>query len=349
MNVPTSQQIDNSIKIVGRFVQGDLYEPNKTDMKGNPLIVQSGPNKGQPRVEYFFKLASPKTQQVWWQEEWGAKILALANTYWPQGQAGSPKFAWKIEDGDDVTPNPERGGRKNSETEGFAGCWVIKFTSGFATKIFDVQGTPMLQPGLVKRGFWIEVHGTVNSNSEATKPGIFINHSMVAYRAPDKEITSGPDPRSAGFGALPLPAGVTAAPMGSANLPAITTPGTMPASAPLAMPTSTPGVPGGYPPPAPAGGYVPSPGAMPAASMPAAPTPTPMAVQPNPGFIAPPVAAGVPMAPQAPAALPVAVADPLGAPVGFRMANPAGGRYDAFRANGWTDASMIASGHMVRL
>jgi hypothetical protein len=41
--------------------------------------------------------------------------------------------------------------------------------------------------------------------------------------------------------------------------------------------------------------------------------------------------------------------DPLGAPMGYRMVNLNGQRYEAFRASGWTDAMMMHHNHMVKL
>lgn len=327
MNAPQQPQVQNAFLFPpGRLVQGDLYVPNDTDMKGNKLTIKTGANAGKERVEFFFKLAIPKAKAVWWEEEWGAKILALANSYWPQQQASNPKFSWKIEDGDDATPNFERNGRKNCDTEGFKGCWIVKFSSGFAVKILDAEGNPMLQPGLVKRGFWVEVYGTVNSNQDAIKPGVFINHSFVYFRAPDKEIVSGPDPRTLGAGRAPLPAGVTGAPPSSA------VPSGVPSTP--AMPSVTPSTPYAAP------------------AVPGAATPTPTAVAPNPGFIAPPSTAAAPDAPgapSAPAAPSAPPADALGAPAGHRMVNPKGAAYATFTGKGWTDDMLIAHGHMVRL
>jgi len=45
---------------VGRIVMGSLYDPSTTDAEGKPLVVKTGPNAGQPRVNYFFALAIPK-------------------------------------------------------------------------------------------------------------------------------------------------------------------------------------------------------------------------------------------------------------------------------------------------
>jgi len=329
MNAPATQQNQNSILFpVGRIVQGDLYEPQDKDAQGKPLVTREGPNAGKPTVRYYFALAIQKTAAQWWVEPWGQTILAIANAAWPQGQTASPNFAWKIEDGDSQIPN--QNGRKNCDREGHLGCWILKFSSSFPVKVFDEQGNPMLQPGLVKPGFWVEVFGTVQGNGQTQKPGVYLNHNMVAFRAPGKEIVSGPDPRAVGFGRSALPAGVTAAPVGSAAFPSSTV-------APSATPSpSVPG--GGYTQPSP----TPTAGTM-------APGAAPVPVTPHAGFLAPPVAgaspAPVPAVPQAAAPAP----DPLGAPAGYRMANPQGARYEDFRQKGWIDAAMISAGHMVRL
>jgi len=338
MNAPATQNANTILFPPGRLVQGSLYEGQDKDMQGAPLTVKSGANAGKPTVRYYFAVAIQKTQAQWWLEAWGSQILAIANAAWPQGQTGSPNFAWKIEDGDSQIPN--QNGRKNSDREGHAGCWIVKFSSMFPAKIFDAQGNPMLQPGLVKPGFWIEVLGTVEGNGNAQKPGVYVNHNMVAFRAPDKEIQSGPDPRAVGFGRAALPAGVTAAPVGAAAFPAAA-PGVPASPTPAGVPMGAPATPTG--PPA---------ANVPPATPMTAPTPAaaaPVPVSPSPSFIAPPAAGAAPGVPTAPAAPPAAALDPLGAPAGYRMANPQGGRYEAFRQNGWVDAAMIAAGHMVRL
>ena len=323
---------DNSIRLPpGRIVQGDLYEANTKNMQGETLVTKTGPNIGKPRVEYFFALAIPKAgEQIWWQTQWGAAVYALARAYWPQlfdaqGNCLHRNFAWKITDGDSTEPNPDAQMKRNCDREGFPGHWVIRLSSGYATKIYDAKGEPLLAAGLVKRGFWVEVLATINSNEQAQKPGIYMNHNMVAYRAPGQEISSGPDPRSVGFGVAPLPPGVTAQPIGpGANLPAAPPP---PAAA----------APPQYAPPPAAAAAVP--------------------VQPAQNFLYPPVAGAAPPLPQAPAHAPPpppaaavpSVVCPLGAPPGHKMVNLNGHRYDAFRGGGWTDAAMIQAGHMVRL
>jgi hypothetical protein len=348
--------VDNQILLpVARLVQGDLYEPQTEDMQGNKLTVKSGENAGKDRVNYFFSVAIPKAgEQIWWQTQWGAKVYALAQAAWPawfdpsNGACKHPKFSWKIIDGDDATPNPEANMRRNCDREGFPGHWVVRCSSGFATKVFDESGNPLLQPGLVKCGYWVEVLISINTNGNTQKPGMFINHNMVAYRAPGKEIIAGPDPRTVGFGRSALPAGVTAQPLGNtANMPAA---------------AGLPPAPGAMPPPPPSAAAMPPPPPAAAPVGMAPPPPAGVPVQAHPGFIAPPggamppvpgapVAAAVPTPPPpaAAAAPPAAFVCPLGAPAGFRMVNQNGGRYDAFRQNSWTDAQLLQAGHMVKL
>lgn len=334
---------DNSVLFpVGRIVQGDLYEPQTKDNQGNPLTIKTGTNAGKPRINYFFGLAIPKTPGAghWAHEQsWGAKIWALAHSWWPQGQAAQQdRFAFKIEDGDDTRPN--QNGRVNATREGFPGHWIIQLGSSYAPKIFDEHGNALLQPGLIKRGFWVEVLANIASNENNQNPGIYINHTMVAYRAPGAEIVSGPDPKSVGFGRSALPSGVTAQPVGNtASMPSTMSP---PATGGAAPPP-----PGAYAQPAATYAAPPPPGA----AVPAPVAPQPMAVQQQPAFLYPPVAGAAPAVPPAPmmAAPAPTVVCPLGAPMGYKMANLNGARYESWKQQGWNDAQMLQAGHMVRL
>ncbi len=334
-----------------RIVQGDLYIPQDKDQMGNPLTIKTGANIGQPRVSYFFAIAVPKNpgEQAWWQAAWGQQIYKLAATWWPQlfnaasqwtaqgGQCINPRFAFKIEDGDSTVPN--QNGRKNCDSEGFPGHWIIKLGSSFPAKVYTEAGAPMLEKGLVKRGYWVEVLANIASNENAQNPGIYINHSMVSYRAPGAEITSGPDPRAVGFGRAALPAGVTAQPLGNvSNMPAVVA---APALVGMPAPTVT------HQAMSPMLGIAP-PGAVVAP----APTVIPTAIQPNPSFLQPPVGAvAAPPPPAAVAAAPAApsVMCPLGAPLGYRMMNLNGPRYESYKAQGWNEQQLVQAGHMVRL
>lgn len=337
----------------GRVVQGSLYKAQDKDANGQPRIYPPGHAKaGQPKISYFFAVATPKNgEAAWWETAWGRDCLAIGQQAWPQGQWQQGSFAWKIEDGDSQVPNKR--GRKNASTEGMPGHWIINFSSSFAPKICDERGQPLLQPDLVKPGYWVEVLGTVKSNETASNPGIYMNHDHVAFRGVAKEIYQGVDPSTVGFGRSSLPPGVGIPQPGATMPSAVAVPGQpmMPGQMP-AMQPAMPGVPSAQVPGMPA-----MPGVPGAAMQPAMPQAAqPMPVVPHQGFLQPPgtpgAMPGVPAMPSAPAmpqAAPVAVVCPLGAPMGYKMANLNGPRYEAFRAQGWQDVQLMQAGHMVRL
>ena len=221
---------------VGRLVQGSLYEPQTTDAENKPLTVRTGPNAGQPRVEYYFALAIPKGHERLWSEtEWGAKIWAVGHAGFPNGQADSPHFAWKIQDGDSNIPN--KAGRKNCDREGYPGHWVLNFSSGFAPSIHNENGTQqILEENAVNLGDWIQVYGSIVDNGSTQQPGIFLNHSMVAFVYYGKRIILGADPKSIGFGRTgqPMPAGASKTPLTQGFNPAAAVP-----AQPYTPPTSS--------------------------------------------------------------------------------------------------------------
>lgn len=319
-----SQRI-NITSPVGRVVMGSLYDPNTTDAEGKPLVVKTGPNAGQPRVNYFFALAIPKQGEPHWAHTpWGQQIWGVGNQAFPNA-AQSPAFAWKIEDGDSQIPNKK--GRKPCDNEGWKGHWILKFSGGFAPKVYQQEGAgyvQVMQKDFCKPGYFVEVAFSVEGNGSQSQPGVYLNHSMVCFRAYGQEITFGPDVASAGFGAAPLPAGASMTPLaGAIPMPQA------PAAAPtMPLPPGLPQIPGVAPAPLAPAGSVP----MPSAPVPGAPVPIP--VTPNPGFVQVPPPAPVPMAPPA-------------APV--RQMTPAaqGIPYESYVAQGWTDAQLVQNGLML--
>lgn len=214
---------------VGRMVAGNMYEPQTTDMEGRPLVTKTGPQAGQPRVDYFFALAIPKapgqthwaTKPAGWDAAkpyWGEVIWNRGHQAFPQGQAQSPGFAWKVTDGDSQVPN--KAGRKPCDREGYPGHWVLHFSSGFAPKIVNADGSqPITEPGAVKCGYYIQVLGNVDGNGSLQQPGVFLNHAGVALAGYGQEIVSGPDLKGAGFGGA-LPPGASTVPVGGMQAPA---------------------------------------------------------------------------------------------------------------------------------
>lgn len=305
---------------VGRLVAGSLYKPQDKDAEGKPLVIKSGANAGQPRVDYFFAVAFPKGQeQHWAHTEWGAKVWAAGHAAFPNGSAQAPTFAWKITDGDSQVPN--RKGVKPCTREGYPGHWVVSFGGGFAPRICNADGSALItEPDAVKLGYYVQVYGSVSGNGSPNQPGVFINHSAVSLQGYGQEIIVGLDPASVGFGKGAAPAGMSAAPIAQA-----------PAVAPVAPAAPS----AAYAPPAPvAAAYAPV--APPVA--PGAPV-VPAGVQPNPGFLNGPTAPA-PVAPAAPAA-------PAAPPAGPQMTAAATTTYAAYRAAGWSDEQLRASGLML--
>jgi hypothetical protein len=294
---------------VMRVVQGSLYKAQDKDGDGKPLVVKSGPNQGKPTVKYFFSGAIEKLpgHTHWAQTEWGAKLWALGHSSWPAGQAKAPTFAWKVEDGDSQIPNKK--GKKNCDREGFKGCWIVNLSSGFPPRIYNSNGTQVLDtPDYVKLGYYVQVQATADSNRSDMNPGIYLNHSLVAFQGFGPEIHVGPDAAAVAWGGA-APTGMSATPVGGMSAPA-------PAPAPAApLPGVAAPVPG-----------IPAPG--PAVPAPAAAAPAPVAVVPQPAMIAPPAAL-----------LPPA------APVGPTVKLP-GVTWEALVAAGWTEATARAAGHI---
>lgn len=337
-----------------RLVQGDLYKANDTDYvtKQKKIYPAGHAKAGQPKIDYFFAGAIEKKpgEQAWWVTPWGAICVAVATAAFPNGQTQIPSFAWKIEDGDSMIPN--KAGRKNGESEGMPGHWIVNFSTVIPLKVYQEQNgrwAEWPQVDAVKLGDFVEVKGSVSGNGQAGNPGIYVNPDMIAFRGYGKRIVRAyADPNTAGFGQSALPAGASAAPLGGVPMPA--GPG-MPAGFPApgqTPPFAGPGMPAGAPTvgmQAPGVGLPYAPGQpVPGAGPPSAPAGTTIypsnpqvAVQPSAGFIAPPGA------PQAPA--PVAPAAPPAGPVMTVKAN--GVPWAAFAAQNWTVEAARAQGYVV--
>lgn len=299
---------------VGRLVGGSLYDPETKDANGNPLTLK---DKVTPRVDFQFAIAITKTPGVqhWANEPWGGPVWALgAQAFGAVAQR--PDFAWKITDGDSQIPNKK--GRKPCDREGYPGHWVIWFNGGYAPQIWNKDGTAqILEKDAVKPGYYIQVFGNMTPNT-GDSPGLYVNHSMVALTAYGPEIRVGPDVSAAGFGQnVALPPGASATPpAGSFN--------------PVAPPPVV-GAPPVYPPVAGVAAPVapvtsPTPvSALPATTYPSSPPPVQTAVAPNPGILTPPV----------------------GDPRNAKLTGTGGGTYEQLITGGWTDALLIAHGHML--
>jgi len=349
---------------VGRIVQGDLYTANDKDQNGAALKNL----KGEPKILYFFAVAIPKTQAdaaplVQLQQNgfdgrpvqvpgfvcspWGQVLLNAAFSD-PQLTPGhqmprDTRFAWKVVDGDSTELGGGNQPKRICDYEGFAGHWIVKFSTTLQPRIFDSNLQPLLQEGVVKRGFYVQVTATATHNHNRMKPGIYINPDHVIFRGYGQEIQGGfSDPRTRNIDlSAPLPAGASATPV--STLPVGAPSSATPAGAALPVPSNTmvagaPVAPNGP------SGWAPAPAAA-----------APVAVAPNPGFlpsVGAPLPAGQPgIAPAAGAVAPgnpALIPPPPRAPAGPVMTSKANGAtYEQFRANGWTDDAMRAQGYLV--
>ena len=196
---------------VGRLVQGHPFEFSDKNMEGQPLTDKAG----NPRVEYFFAIAIPKTDPEFpplWQ-----RVTEVAQQGFPGGESQRPTFSWKYTDGDTKPDN-----------EGFAGHHVLKLKSSFAPRVFTKGATGKMEQIVdadrMKRGDYVRVYLSVAPNGSALQPGIYLNPTMVELVGYGEQIASGPSGDDI-FGAAPvaaLPAGASSTPV--AGAPIATTP-----------------------------------------------------------------------------------------------------------------------------
>lgn len=183
---------------VGRFVMGDAFNGSDKDHQGRPRLNQSG----QPKTQWFMGIAIPKADPGW-PEMW-SQITAVGQRDFPNGEWQRPDFAWKVVDGDSKYPDrPE-----------CAGCYIVRFSSGFAPSVYNAQNQQIADPSQCKRGDYVRAYISVRGNGDRQKPGIYVNHQMVQVCGYGEAINSGPSPEQA-FGAPPatLPTGASQTPV----------------------------------------------------------------------------------------------------------------------------------------
>jgi hypothetical protein len=248
---------------VGRLVQGDVDEPQTKDSTGAPRVVKSGPNAGQPSLQYYLGVAFPKADERGEFAAFYGQLMQKAAqdfpSLFPNAHAGDytclrPDFAFKVIDGD--SPAVNQNGRAWNSIEGFPGNWVVRFASGFPPRVFDAgrygPADQIAEKGFIKRGYWVRISGTMEGNGNLQKPGMYINVDMVersAICSPDQLITSGPDagaafaggPAALPPGAIPSSAAPPVAGNGAPAAPPLPGAGSsVPASPPVAPPVTPP-------------------------------------------------------------------------------------------------------------
>jgi len=187
------------LNVSGRLVQGDVFTPVTTDMKGRPMTDKNG----NPKVQYFCAVAVEKNAPDFgpaWQG-----IQNVANAAFKNGETQRPTFAWKLVDGDT---------RENANKEGFPGHWVFRFTSGYPFSVVSgAEARPVTNQNEIKRGYYVQVFFTVAGNGDSTKPGVYLNGAVVRFIGYGPEISTGPNAAAlvaaAGSGYVPKGAQTT--------------------------------------------------------------------------------------------------------------------------------------------
>lgn len=325
-----SEATRNFTTPVGRLVGGDVFKPRTKDFDGRPLMTKNN----EPRKEYVVQVAFDKNDQAT-QEMW-AQVYAVAQESFPSlfSNGAPPGFSFKVQDGDDRTPNMR--GNIPAEKDGFPGCLVFTFKTSFAPTVVDQHKNPITDPNMIKRGYYIRLSVSCKGNGSQSKPGVYLNQSLVQLCGYGEEIASGPDPDQAFAEPAHLPAGASTTPVA----PAGGVPGAPPAA-------GTPPAPGAAPaaPPAPGGAPAapPAPGAAPAA--PAAPPAPGGAPAPVPGFGMQP-GAQPPAAPPA-AAPPAQPAPPPAQPAAAQYkTKPGSPTYESMIGAGWTHEQIQNAGYL---
>lgn len=329
---------------VGRLVQGSVVMQQEIDMDTNQPKLNAD---GTPKMGIFMALAFPKVLpngqpntefDMFW-----AKLNQVAQQAWPalfpNGQCTHPRFSWKYQDGDGVSPT----GVSVANKPGFAGHHILKFSTSFAVNChYEGKFAPhevIQNPAeVIKRGYWVRICGEAKGNGATGTqvPGIALYAKLVSFVARGEEISSGPDAQAA-FGGAAIgwrPEGDNS-PIPTPGMPAVGAPVGLPgAAAPAGMPAvgAPAGMPGAAAPGVPAGGVQVG---LPGAAAPGVP-----------GLPAGGVQVGLP-AVGAPVALPaVAPTVPTYGP-GPQL--PAGMTVEqALATPGYTAETLIAGGFIVR-
>jgi hypothetical protein len=202
----------------GRIVSGDPYtfraQTDRTTKQ--PKLNKDGTPLRQQYLALALRKDDPEVQA------WKAKADAEARSAWPQwhngpnGSCTNPTFSSKIIDGDGANSK----GVSYKSLEGYAGCWVVKFTRQEVVGPVPVvahDGRAWMQTGptvpgsrVVKCGDYVKVQGDTKSNAPSQTDGMYMNMAQVAFWQEGQAIINAPSADEA-FGTAPPPGSGTPA------------------------------------------------------------------------------------------------------------------------------------------
>lgn len=181
-----------------RLVAGSPFIGNDKDFEGNPLRDKHG----NPRMRYFMAVAIEKGDETHWRETpWGRLIWEEAREGFPQffakdGTCISPKFAFKVTDGDSTLPDLKS--KRPVDREGYMGHWVLNLSTSFKPTSWaknsngeTVQVLSEHDQFAVRRGYFCGVMATCGANDSLGNPGVYLNCSNVVFHSIGEEIFTG--------------------------------------------------------------------------------------------------------------------------------------------------------------
>lgn len=195
---------------VGRVVQGHPVKGNHvTDEKTGQAVLN---RDGSQQIKWFFALAIPKTDPTW--QTLYSQILNKAKADMPHGFGPDgqplPHFSLKISDGDSTTPM--KNGSIPNQKEGWAGHWIMKFTTTLKAPGLCDTNNQELAAVQVKCGDWVEVYASCKGNDRTDSPGIYLNPLYIKKVREDVEISTSVTAAEA-FGGAPAAPAVQATPI----------------------------------------------------------------------------------------------------------------------------------------
>lgn len=217
---------------VGRLLwcnKGGLGVPFDKDKAGKPLVDKNG----NPKQKFDFGVGYPKGATTHFSQlvadlangqrsEFGRMIWEEGHRGFTNGETQRPRFAWKIHDGDSTEMDDN--GVRWCDKPNHPGNWVFTFSSMFPINCVDASGKNQIDPATIKRGYYIQVLGSVEANGDSQKPGVYLNHNAVALAGYGPEIVSTQDTSNVGFGGSALPAGASQTPVGGMVQPPVAAP-----------------------------------------------------------------------------------------------------------------------------
>ncbi len=171
---------------IGRIVMGHCFNPQPmTEQR----LIRTGPNAGKPRTIYFIGVAINKDNPGC--KELIKEIKQVAMSSFPKlfdenGKCRKDDFSFKIIDGDSDKPNQD--GKIPKDRPGFPGCYVFRFTTGFQPKVINNTKSEITDVNAIKRGYYVRVAGTIKSNEQNMRPGIYLNHHCIQLMGYGEEI-----------------------------------------------------------------------------------------------------------------------------------------------------------------